>query len=186
MSNGSSSGGFSEVPEAGQRERNWEILRCGATEALKFVILSDQVTGHSLHFYGGRSKPCSRPGCCEGCENGNMARWYGYLGAHAVRGHDLAVVEITAGVAERFQEARRKFGTLRGLRCRLERRGKRREGKLIATFLPANVALDELPVSINVLRMMCRVWEIPEQLSVPRELLSQALNLGNKREGGAK
>lgn len=154
--------GFTSGPNRDRRDPHWEVLRCGAKEQLTGIVLSHNLVGCYLHFYGRRSVPCKHPAPCVACDDSSSRRWYGYLAVMDCRKHDRAIVEVTDGCEPMVHAAFCKFRTLRGLKFVQKRRGEKANGGLMMVFNDSRIPQEQIPHEPDLRRMLLRMWEVPD------------------------
>ncbi len=145
-------------PEFDKDNLPYRIHRCPAAKTMKGVIVSDGIIGTALHYWKGRSVPCTHDECTA-CIAGNKPRWKGYFQMKSADEHTVQIVEITERVYPLFEAAKRKHGSLRGLGVRLSRINGKPNGPLQADFDGIQASDAELPAEANLCDILERMWE---------------------------
>lgn len=103
----------SHMPREDQQGYGWTIVRAHPTKALKLMLLSDEFLGIETHYWNHRTGPC-RETACEACLAGYVSRWKGYILAIDTATDRSVVLEFTPPGATSMDEAKSRYGTLRG------------------------------------------------------------------------
>lgn len=153
---------WTNVPPTDREYSSYQILRTPPGNGLKCVILNHDVLGVMLHYWHGRSTPCN-PTDCPACKDGHRPRWKGYVFVMSCRTRRVAILEFTERVYDTFNDARRRFGTLRGTTVTLTRTGSRANSPLMATFADTLEESDRLPNPEGLTDVLDRMWEVRQQ-----------------------
>jgi len=70
---------------------------------------------------------------------------------------------MTAIAAKVFQEYHERYGTTRGAAFKAQRINGRHNGRVLIQAKPADLAKIQLPPAPNVEKLLCHIWNIPEQ-----------------------
>ena len=152
-------------PERDPNNTPYRIHRTPATRELRVIIISEDLIGTNLHFWKGRSTPCTGNNCTA-CQSGHKARWKGYLQALNENSNTVQIVEITDRVYDAFALQKQKHGTLKGLGVRLSRTNGKPNGPLAAEFDGIKRSPGELPEEANLPGILERMWEL-RQTALP-------------------
>ena len=155
-------------PKASLADR-WDIRRCRATEKVRAIILSHQVVGLYVHYWSGRSRPCTGE-TCEACASNNAARWKGYLAATDEGLKARWLLELNASCAQGAHVHFSKLRTLRGCLAILSRSNGKSNGPLFLQISNQPMPNHALPDAPNVEQKLCRIWEV-HYTAAPRPLL---------------
>lgn len=140
----------------------FRIHRTPANRAIKGIILSSHLIGTMLHFYRGRSRPCTKDDC-EACESGQKPRWKGYIELKPADGRTVQIVEITERVFPELDREEKKHGGIRGLKVELSRLKPRANAPLHLEIKAGRIADCDLPSEHNLKTILERMWEIPQK-----------------------
>jgi len=121
------------------------------------IVLSEEVLGTEIHFWGGRSMPCSRADC-KACLEGISARWYGWLWILAEKGGMISIVEITAAAAEQTRAYVEQQGSLRGARFAAQRLPAKPNGRMTLFLRPSHYDAAKLPTPGSLITALERMW----------------------------
>ena len=137
---------------------NYQIVRTPQGKEVQAIVLSEQLVGTKLHYWRGRSVPCSGPDC-EACKGGNVARWKGYVLITNRACSQVYIFEFTQRAFDAFDRFFTEKGTLRGAIMTAKRLGKRPNSPLSITFEAGRHDEDLLPPEEDIAQMLSRMWE---------------------------
>lgn len=170
------------------------LIRCPAGAALPFVCLSPDLLSCMTHYYNRRTTPCEQPKC-EACDAHIPYRWHSYLAGYNPNTRERFLVEITADVAEKLEQAREQNGTLRGLVVTLDRPTRRPNGRVRVQTRTWDKPQCDIPACPDVAQALCVIWSIPtnaprishagmqgDTLRLDPDLLARALDPGGNGE----
>ena len=124
-------------------------------------VLSDRLVGCPTHFVGNRTIPCERPNC-DPCESGVPWRWHGYLAIVIDATREIVIFETTAKASAAFNDYYTRMGTTRGAHMKAQRANGKHNGRVLIQCKPADLAKVNLPDAPNVEKILCHIWNIPE------------------------
>lgn len=149
---------WTQEPNTDPNRQPFKIHRVPANKPIRGVIISHAVIGTDLHYWKGRSVPCSTHSC-PACQAGQSPRWRGYIQLCSADNHTIQIVEITERVWQIFQTNAAQHGSLRGLGIELRRINGRANGPLDATFDGIKKSDKELPTEADLTIILERMWE---------------------------
>lgn len=149
---------WSDRPTRSNDNQPFKIYRCPANRPLKVICVSEMLIGCDLHYWKGRSVPCSGNECTA-CQAGQMPRWRGYFQGFSEDSRTVRIIEVTERVWGIFDAATKKHGSLRGLGVRIERMNGKVNGPLSATFEGMMKSPGELPEEADLIAILERMWE---------------------------
>lgn len=137
-----------------------QVTRCRTRGKITGHVTSNNITGCMIHFYRGRSRPCTLPGACEACSKGNAARWESYFSAWDIKTGREFTVAITRAAVPFFSRAFKQYGSLRGLSFVIWRCGDKPNSRLAAELRPSNLDPAALPKEPPLVKMLFHMWEV--------------------------
>ncbi len=153
---------WTDRPSLETEDLAFRIHRTPATKPIRGIILSSHLIGTMLHFYRGRSKPCTKEKC-EACEMGQKPRWKGYLELKPADGRTVQIVEITERVFPELDREEKKHGSIRGLKIELSRLKPRANAPLHLEIKAGRIADCDLQQEHDLRAILERMWEIPQK-----------------------
>lgn len=141
---------------------NYRIARVPARSRLRLILLSSAHEGVNLHFWKGRSVPCTGANC-EACINGLKPRWKGYVLAQDAGSKRVAILEFTERAYQAVAEATKKFGSLRGTVLDAYRINNKPNGPMTLEFHDERKDQLTLPDETDLRGMLTRMWEVNEK-----------------------
>lgn len=165
----------SRLPDDGDRNCGWTIKRTGADGPMKLVIISSDMLGIRTHWFRGRTGPCLLENC-EACKHGMLSRWKGYVLALETSCQMQCVFEFTPPGAIALEEARSRFGTMRGLQVIASRAGKKANSKVSLHVKGITVLGPAACPDYGIWPVVARIWGIDSDRS-PAVLQSDVADL---------
>lgn len=147
----------------------WDIKRPKGTTEIRGIIVSHNVTGLYVHYYCGRTRPCTGENC-EACAANRRAAWKGYVAVTDTTCKEKWLFELTPTAAERLKKAFSEFRTLKGLAIKMRKANGRDNGPTWVAIGQQPVPAHALPDAPNVEARLCRIWEVHYN-PAPRQLL---------------
>lgn len=135
------------------------IVRCPAKGVRGGLILSHDVVGRPIHYWNGRSRPCLE-GKCEPCDDGNVARWRGYIFVAGRSTGTVSIFELTAAPMRTIDTFFREHRTLRGATIDACRKGDVENGELRLQLSAGHVDRETLAKVPSLRKLMARIWKI--------------------------
>ncbi|WP_299030434.1 hypothetical protein [uncultured Thermanaerothrix sp.] len=154
---------WSSVPPNGT-PHTIPLVRVPPHTAITGTILSDQMIGTWVHFYGGRSYPC-RGENCPACEDDIGSRWKAYLHILQDEPPRQIILEITEHTARALADQTDGLPSLRGIRVRFSRRHPRRNAPVDVRLSNTHLPADSLPPSLDIPSHLERIWGIKRKRS---------------------
>ena len=139
----------------------FRLVRTPAVHALTAHVLSERLIGCPTHFVGNRTIPCERPSC-DPCESGVPWRWHGYLAIIIDATQEIVIFETTAKASAAFVDYFERMNTTRGCHMKAQRVNGKHNGRVLIQCKPADLAKIHLPESPDVEKVLCHIWNIPE------------------------
>lgn len=128
-----------------------------------YVALGQLVYGLESHFVYGQSFPClADDGECEGCDHGQIPRWYGYLPALWIPSRRKVLVCISEGAYRECKPFQELDGKLRGTHFRLQRMKGGKSAPVRLTVL-GKVQPGSLPATFDVIATLTVLWRLNER-----------------------
>lgn len=152
----------SRMPDDGDQNFGWTIKRAPTDSVLKLIILSNDILGIRTHFFRGRTCPCYI-GKCEACEHNQLSRWKGYVLAVEQPSGAQCVFEFTPPAARTLDEARKKYGTMRGIQLYVARASKKPNAKVTVTVKGITVLGPTACPDYNVWPIVAHIWGLTEK-----------------------
>lgn len=153
---------WTTAPERNPENQPYRIHRTPATRELKVISVSQQLIGTQLHYWKGRSTPCTGH-TCTACQAGQKARWKGYFQALNEQTNVVQIIEVTDRVYDAFAAQIRQHGSLRGLGIRLSRINGRVNGPLHVEFDGPKRSDGQLPEAAPLIEILERMWELRQE-----------------------
>lgn len=145
-------------PDPDHLHHNYQITRCSPNGSIKGIVLSDSLVGTKLHYYRGRSIPCTTTECAA-CESGQTPRWKGYFYLFDPKSRRIEIPEITERCFTPLDAYYTEHGTLRGGRVTIRRTKPKKNGPLELWFGEGNFQTADLPNPENLREVLLRMWE---------------------------
>lgn len=123
------------------------------------IILSDDTFGTHVHFWGNSSIP-HVDGVCRPCEAGCRKEWLAWVGFLYEKTKRIVVMELKPNIVRQLQVARKRLGTLRGMRVKLFRRNAKDKGVMVCQVAPEMADDFSLPRSPDVVKVMKTIWRV--------------------------
>lgn len=149
----------SRLPDDQDQNFGWCIRRAGNDSVLKLIVLSSDILGIRTHFFRGRTCPCLLDGC-EPCKHKQLSRWKGYLLAIDASNEQQLVFEFTPPCAASLDEARKKYGTMRGLQLYVSRTSKKANAKVVVSVRGITVLGPSACPDYSVWPIIARIWGV--------------------------
>lgn len=175
---------WKDNPPAESRPAPYELRRVGLDPTTGFAT-GDTPLGVMVHFYKGRTRPCVGTQACEACENGNEARWKGYLTLFDPRSREHWIQEYTAQAHEGIKLGIVAHGSLRGHEICFRRQRRKPNSPMIAEVWIKTIDLRTLPSAPDVKAILRKIWDIPEP-EEPDPPTTEEPNATHERNGHAK
>jgi hypothetical protein len=153
---------------------------------LEGIVLNEELIGTNLHYWRGRSRPCTGNDC-DACKHGQKPRWKGYVFIYGERSKRTVIFEFTERAFGPFDAYFTEHGTLRGAKLKASRLSKKENGPIHVVFDDANYDRPNLPKPTDLRGVLERMWEINENANVQSrgsvydETTIAELQGGNKR-----
>jgi hypothetical protein len=149
-------------PRRKEEQQSFEIVRTPPAGKICGVIASERFEGVELHYYRGRSTPCTGNDC-EACEGGMRPRWTGYVFLQSATKR-LVIFEFTARGFNSFQNMLVSMkDDLRGAMMTAKRMGSRPNGPLLVAFEEERRDPGSLPPVPDLREILERIWEVKEK-----------------------
>lgn len=146
-------------PDSSSRTENYRIYRTPVGREVELICLSENFLGAKLHYWKGRSTPCSGTGC-EACKNGQRPRWKGYILAYHMATKTVVIFEFTERGYEPMEEALIRHKRLRGMKFKTFRLNKKTNGPIQLSFSELREESPHLPKAGDLATMLERIWEV--------------------------
>ncbi len=151
---------FDNGPAESGSHAGLRLVRTPESHSLIAIVTSDDLVGCPTHFFRNRTTPCEGEGC-EICQAGHSWRWHGYLSCIEQAHHEHVLFEFTAQASEPFRAYRKKYGSLRGCLFNAARGGRKYNSRVGIQVRPADLADRELPAEIDLIVVLCHIWNVP-------------------------
>ncbi len=145
-------------PDETQQSPGYKLMRCPADKKLGFICYSRAIIGVNVHFWKGRTNPCTGEDC-RACDDKSPYRWRGYLcGAHP-KSKIVAAIEITGGCIDPIDDYGKTYGSIRGAIIMLERMSNRANGAVKLTIERSDWPPETLPEPIDIQNLLMKLWD---------------------------
>lgn len=159
---------WKQGPPPDPAPRTAHLQRVPRGKHLVFTCLSRQIAGLWTHWSGSRTEGCrADTPDCPGCRRGLPRRWKGYIHAQDCLSGYTSIVEITPGAARQLLNQRHDLPDLRGLQVRLERTTGAANGRLNAILVGKHPSPDLLPIELDPIATLERLWDQPPTGQAP-------------------
>ncbi len=150
---------FSRRPRKDQMPVRYEMERVPPGGFSGIIILSGDVSGTDVHWYGSRTKPCLRDKC-EIDHETLPPFWRGYLFCWKPRQQEIFCVEVTPAAMAAIDQAYCLYRSLRGCKMNLSRVPEIATGRMRSQLFAPAKNLDSLPEAPSLRKYLCRVWQM--------------------------
>lgn len=137
------------------------LVRTPAATPITAHVLSDRLLGCPTHFVNNRTIPCETPDCVP-CQSGIEWRWHAWLAIQLSNTQEVVLFEMTAKASETFKDYFKRYGTTRGAAFKAVRHNQKSNGTVLIQAKPADLAKVTLKEAPNVGKLLCHIWNIPE------------------------
>lgn len=148
---------YARRPTPDRIKRKFDLVRVRAGKSIRGIMLAGDLVGAYTHYWGGRTVPCFA-GECVACKRNVEVRWHGYLPLLALKQQSIAIVEITDGCVEVFDDWYRKHRSLRGALVEVRRREGKANNPLWADLQDGPIPATNLPDPPDVQAILERMW----------------------------
>jgi len=152
---------FTHVPPEHTESSTLPLIRVPPKRTVGGLILSHRLIGASLHYWKGRTRPCTAPNC-EACEGNYIPRWYGYLAILDEKKNKIGMIEVPARASWAIHRSWCEQRTLRGWRIELSRVGTRANAPVCVSLSEHKLEGRIIPECPDLVRALCRMWEVKE------------------------
>lgn len=149
-------------PTADEMKHLWRITRPPQKSTLDLIILSHDIEGCYTHFVHGRTQPHTREHC-EGCTNGRIPEWHGYLACEQEGNGQRWILEITKGCAEPLDKLFKAQRTLRGVIISCGRTSNKANGRQYVKPIGNIRDKDHLQEAPPLQPILRRMWQQRDQ-----------------------
>lgn len=145
------------VPQKDETRGGWTIKRADPERAVEYVIVSDDLLGVRTHYWRGRTIPCLIK-CCEPCQAAHANRWHGYLLVINTLSHERVAFEFGPNNVELFDELRKQYGSLRGVKFVTARAQKKPNGRVVCVPRGKTENMAKLPSDEPIWPILAHLW----------------------------
>lgn len=143
---------------------NIRLMRVPAKGNLLGIITSEEVIGCYTHWDKSRTQPCPDKTCTK-CHEGIPRRWQAWISLVSQVTDRQIVVQVSPLAHQALDEARAKYGYLRGLLCQLSRQAPRENARIIVDTRQLPKPPDGLPPPVDIQRYMENIWQEKQHLA---------------------
>ena len=134
------------------------LVRVPCAGVLQGILTAEEYLGTNTHWDTYRTQPC--PGAdCKLCHEGKPFRWQGYIDVFGQLSERQIVIQITPLAAQALDEARRRYGYLRGLLASFERVAKRPNARIVIETRQLTQPHPRLPPPVDIRKYMSLIWQ---------------------------
>lgn len=150
---------WQDHPESNSTTKNYQIMRTPPDRTVYGVSISSNLVGAKLHYWKGRSTPCTGAEC-DACQNGQRPRWKGYLAIMDPKQKLVKILEFTERCYADLNSFFQQRGTLRGAQVQFSRLNRRPNGPMQVEI--AEMLFDQglLPEEPNLREILDNIWEV--------------------------
>ena len=162
-------GSFCDNVPTDDEDLQFPLVRVGPGGKFKAVILSTCLLCRRTHWWNGRTCPCWGDGCAA-CAVNTEARWHAYLAVIDQHSAKIQIIELTAKAVKPVRDWIDDFGSCRGALLELNRVTKKPNGRLFASLSRGPIAVELLPPSPDVERLLNKCWGVDHAPSIAAAL----------------
>lgn len=162
---------WSLFPAATDVKNSYDLRRTPAKGKVKAVFTSEHVMGCPVHFFAGRTVPCTQEDGCVPCEHGRSYRWMAYFACVDRSDGEHIIFEVTALIHSEMATCDEKYGGLRGMEFHACRPSGRINGRISFSTTRKPKELDGLPDPPDVAAVMEHIWAPSLDVMVPTNAL---------------
>jgi hypothetical protein len=149
---------WTQTPSKGATHNAVQLVRIKPERPLSGIITSKRLIGKYVHYWRGRTTPCTDQEC-PACEDNRIARWYGWISLWGPKSKQHVILEVTASCTEEIEEYYHAHGQLRGAQIHIERPGYKVNGRLHVRLSESLCSPDVLPAALDVATILEHIWE---------------------------
>lgn len=150
---------FLNRPRKADLPNQWKIMRAKSNGLPACMVISPDITGAYVHYWGGRTRPCQGESC-DYCAGGQVPRWRGYLAAANGKTRCLGLLEVTPSCIPPIEAFIEEYGDLRGSIITLSRKGNVRNGELLCVVKHQAGLASSCPPDVDVRVHLQRIWRV--------------------------
>lgn len=139
----------------------WTIKRAPTNGTRILVSVGSTWTGCRTHWANGRTQPCMAVDCPWHAA-GIASVWHGYLPSLDPRTAEHILFEFTDTAAVRFIEAKKRYGTLYGVKFSVSRASQKPNGRVVVNFGGKVPDPGSLLAEPAVLPILARIWRLDD------------------------
>lgn len=150
---------FGRRPPESEKAIGLPVLRAKQRGSLGGLVLSELCLGTWTHFFQGRTRACTGPGC-RICAADHARRWHGWVVVQDSRSGKLAILELPANAALDLDDHAREYGSLRGYSMSIERPSGKVNGRVRLTISATKVPELSLKPCPDLRGLLLRMWQV--------------------------
>jgi hypothetical protein len=147
-------------PPTGEDPSEWRIKRARAKEVIEAIVLSHQLIGRNVHYWGGRTTPCWDNDQCPPCLAGRAKVWKAWLAATDEKLQARWILELTRPMAKKVDACFHKLRTLKGMGIAIKHANGMLTGPYWVGQFHHSVPQHALPDAPDVIARLCHVWQV--------------------------
>lgn len=141
-----------------------DIVRVTTCDTRQFCILSKNVFGQYVHWYGGRSHECAADSSqCNGCLRQWPRKWLGYLYVHEISHEQPVFLELTRRACELLWAQAPQDENLRGVQVRISKTKGGSKGRYLVNVLERRVPDEHLTADKDPVEVLRYLWRCKNQ-----------------------
>lgn len=141
-----------------------DVHRVKTTEVQVFCIVSKNIFGQYIHWYGGRSHECTQDKArCRGCMKEWPTKWLGYLDCHSYDQRARVFLELTLTAANLLADLAPADANLRGLVINVSKTKGGAKGRYRIEVKDGRKKSSELPEERDPLPTLQFLWRCKNQ-----------------------
>lgn len=149
---------WTQGPPPEDKQPQARLLRVKPGHPIAGIITSRQLLGTYVHFFRGRTTPCTDD-ACPACRANQLPRWYGWFSIWQPTTHGHAIAEITTACTTAIGAYTQTHGQIRGAHITLDRATNKPNARLNATLKPSPFTTDIIPHELDVATILEKIWE---------------------------
>lgn len=144
------------------------LVRTPPLGSIKGIITAHVPIACPTHFHARRTVPCSLPPNCDLCSAGLKWRLHAYLSFVNLANLAHEIIEFPARQYDAIAAWYKRLSSIRGLYFEASRPNGRPNGPInLIIKRPATIP-ESLPDPLNVERILCRIWGVPDPPDQPQ------------------